>query len=117
MIQTSELVNAGFNTAGQGIESFRDGVQVLDFTEFVDEALSWKGAIEGLKEGFPSEARVATTEDVENLFEPGRARLLQAGLHPMLTGAIVSSLKSVYYTYAAIVQNPNEQVVQPKEGL
>lgn len=114
LIQTTEFIHALFNTAGQAIESFVDGVQISDAPDFIDEALSWKGAIDGLKEGFPSEARTASDSDIELLFEYPRERLLQAGLNPLLVGSIVSSAKGMYYTYAAVVQNPNQNLVEDK---
>jgi hypothetical protein len=112
--ETTEFVDAGFNTVSQAIESFRDGVQLEDSQDFVDEIFSWPTAIRGVKEGFPNEARETTVDQVDALFLKQRQKLITAGLNPMLALTIESATKSVYGTYAAIIQ-AGENVVLPSE--
>lgn len=115
MTETKQFVDSLFSTAAQAVESFADGVQFTDVTDFVDEGMSWGAAITGLQEGFPKEAKEATPEAIENVFEPQRKKLNDAGVNPLLTGAIVSNLKGIYYTYAAIVQS-SQSVVERKKA-
>jgi len=110
MKETSELVDAIFNTAAQGVESFKDGFQFSDdVPDFIDEALSWSNAAKGLEQ-FRPEAGAATPDEVDALFGRQRAKLLSAGVHPMLAGAIESNAKGVYFVYATIVQTGGEAV-------
>lgn len=114
MKETREFVNSAFDTAVQGLDSFKDGVQVQDIADFFDEATGWPAAINGLVQGFPAEAKLATPEDVETLFEPQRNKLVGAGVHPMLAGSIVTNIKGIYYTYATILQTGQKVVDENK---
>lgn len=108
--ETTELIDASFNTVAQGIESFKDGFQFgEDIPDFIDEALSWSNAAKGLENMRP-EALAATPGAVDALFSRQREKLLGVGVHPMLAGAIESNLKGVYFVYATIVQTGGEAV-------
>jgi len=107
--ETSEFVASLVNTFAQGVESFGDGFDLTDVTDFVDEALSWEQAIRGLS-AFKDEAENAKPEDIEAMFAPHLSRMKEAGLNEVLAGAIITNLKGIYYTYAAIVQNGAEVV-------
>ena len=105
MTETKQFIDSLFDTAAQAIESFADGVQFTDIGDFVDEGLNWPNAVEGLKQGFPEEAKKADVETIEAMFDEQRAKLVNAGLNPLLVGSIISGLKGTYYTYAAIIQS------------
>ena len=110
MKETTELTDAIFNTVAQGVESFSDGFQFgEDIPDFIDEALSWSNAAKGLENMRP-EAAAATPEQVDVLFSRQRGKLLAAGVHPMLAGAIESNTKGIYFVYATIVQTGGEAV-------
>jgi len=114
MKETSELINALGNTGAQAIISFSDGFQLVqDIPDFIDEALTWPNAVNGLNL-MKSEAFNTTPEAIEELFEQQRTKLLGAGLNPMLAGSIVTNLKGIYYSYASIVQSGQEPIVNPK---
>jgi hypothetical protein len=104
MKQTQEFINALFNTISQGVESFKDGFQINDITDFVDEGMSWPNAVNGLAEGFPEEAKTATVEEVDAMFKAQESKLVKAGVNPMLVGAIISNMKGIYYVYAVLAQ-------------
>lgn len=112
LIQTDEFLTAFFGTGAQAVESFADGAGVDDVPDFIDELASWPKAIEGLKDGFPAEAMVATAEQIEAMFNEKANQLLAVNLNPLLVGSIVSSFKATYYTYAAIVQSRQPLIVQ-----
>lgn len=107
--ETNEFTTSLVNTFAQGVESFGDGFQITDVADFVDEALSWEQAIRGIS-SFKDEAAKAKPEDIEAMFAPHLTRMKEAGLNEVLAGAIVTNLKGIYYTYAAIVQNGAEVV-------
>lgn len=114
--ETNELGTSLFNTIGQGIESFRDGAQISDLTDFIDEGLSWQNAIQGLTGNIKKEAQAVTAEVIEQMFVPYNARLVGSGLNPLMAGAIVTNAKGIYYTYAAIVQS-GQDLVQPANAI
>lgn len=110
MKETTELIDAVFNTAAQGVISFRDGFQFGDdIPDFVDELLTWPNAIQGLKL-MKTEAVNATLNQVDALFGKQREKLLTAGVHPMLAGAIVANTQVIYFVYAAIAQKGEDAV-------
>lgn len=110
MKNTSELTDSVFDTFAQGVESLSDGFQFgEDLPDFFDEALAWPEALKGL-ENLKPEAQAATPEQVDSLFSRQREKLLRAGLHPMLAGAIESNTKGVYFIYATIIQTGGEAV-------
>ena len=108
LTETRQFLDALFNTVSQAVESFDDGVQLLDAADFLDEALSWEAAVKGLAAGFPAEAKAATPADIDEAFNPQVVKLVAAGLNQMLAFAIVSNLKGIYATYATIVQTGGE---------
>lgn len=110
MKETNELITSVIETVAQGIESFADGVQLKDLIDFFDEAVEWGEAITGLAEAFPQEARDATPESINAMFDSKIKILVEAGLNEMLAGAIITNLKGIYYAFAAIAQSKQEIV-------
>jgi len=104
--ETKQLLDSIVDTAVQAIEVASDKkFDVFEITKFLDEAIGWEKAINGLVTAFIPEAESATPVEVENLFDEQYNKLTGVGVNLMLAGAIVSSLKSVYYTYCAVVQS------------
>lgn len=97
--ETKEFVDALFGTIAQGVESFKDGAQITDILQFVDEAELWRKGIEGFAANFRGEALSATPELIDNLFNPQYDRLVRAGVKPILSYAIVNGMKGIFATY------------------
>lgn len=109
MKETSELVNSVFDTAAQAVESFADGFQLTDVAQFLDEAVDWPAAVNGLN-AMGAEAKSITVEEVDAIFRGQRAKLVEAGMNDMLAAAITANAQGVYFVYAAIKQAGGEAV-------
>lgn len=109
MKETSELVNSVFDTTAQAVESFADGFQLTDVAQFLDEAVDWPAAVNGLN-AMGSEAKVITVEQVDAIFLGQREKLVEAGMNDMLAAAITANAQGVYFVYAAIKQAGGEAV-------
>ena len=103
--ETGELLKSITDTIVQTIEVASDNkFEISEIVKYLDEAVGWE-AVRGLVEGFPNEARIATVTEIETLFDEQFNKLANAGLNPMLVGAIISGLKGAYYAYAIIAQS------------
>lgn len=98
--ETQEFIDALFATIAQGVESFQDGAQITDIISFVDEAELWKKGVEGFSKNFRAEALAAQPQIIEGLFNPQYDKLVNAGVKPMLSYAIVNGVKGIFATYA-----------------
>ena len=107
--ETGELVDLMFKVGGQAIEAFKDGFQPADLAKFLDEAMDAPAAIRGINAIGP-EAASASLDDVDKLFDGKRKLLTDAGLHPMVAGAIESNLKGLYFVIAAVKQRGEDLV-------
>lgn len=112
MKETNEFVNALFDTAVTTIVALGDGFQMTDIGAFINVAMQWPTAIAGLKEGFSNEILTVTPEQVEELFDTQKPKLLGAGLNPLLVGAILSQFKGIYYGIAISVQTKKENLTE-----
>lgn len=109
MKETTELVNSLFDTTSQAVQSFADGFQLTDVAQFLDEAVDWPAAVNGLA-AMGEEAKSANLAQVDNLFKGQREKLIEAGMNEMLAGAIAANVQGVYFVYAAIKQAGGEAV-------
>lgn len=109
MKETTELVNSLFDTTAQAVESFSDGFQLTDIASFLDEAVDWPAAVNGLA-AMGEEAKSAGLVQVDALFKGQREKLITAGMNEMLAGAIAANVQGVYFVYAAIKQAGGEAV-------
>ena len=109
MKETAELVNSVFDTAAQAVESFADGFQLTDVAQFLDEAVDWPAAVNGLN-AMGKEATAIGIEQVDQLFAGQRTKLIEAGMNEMLAAAISANAQGVYFVYAAIKQAGGEAI-------
>lgn len=103
MKETQEIVDAIFNTIAVGIKEFDDGVQWTDLGAIVPAALSWNKAIEGIKE-FENEVLQASSLDIDILFNSQSAKLVDAGIDPLLAQMLVTELKGKFLLYVYITK-------------
>ena len=108
MKETSELVNAIFATAAQAVKSFAGGFKLIELSDFIDEALLYQAAVEGLKENIKLEHINATAQDIEDLYVEPQRMLSAVGLNPMIIGGVISAFKGIHYTYTAIAKSGGE---------
>lgn len=110
--ETGELLKSITDTIVQTIEVASDNkFDISEIVKYLDEAVGWEAAVRGLVEGFPNEARIATVTEIETLFDEQFNKLANAGLNPMLVGAIISGLKGAYYAYAIIAQSGKSALI------
>jgi hypothetical protein len=109
--QTREFADALFGTIAQGVISFKDGVQITDILQFVDEAELWKKGIEGFATNFRGEAVSSDPAIIETVFNPQYDKLVAAGVKPMLAYAIVNGVKAIFTTYAVAAASGQAVVV------
>ena len=104
-----------FGLIGQAFVSFADGFQVIeDVPDFADEAFDSVQAIQGLVAKFKEEAKTATPESIDAMFDPITENLIEKReINPLLAKTMVGHAKSFYSTYCLIVQGEKE----PEGGL
>ena len=111
--ETTEFIEAVFDTLAEGIRSFGDGAQVTDIFNFTDEAIKWKPAFEGFAENFRKEAIASMPSAIDQLFNPQYHKLIDAGVKPMLAYTITNAGKSVFSAYALAAAGGQELVEAP----
>jgi hypothetical protein len=109
LVETGQAIDLLGDLAAQAFKSFADGVQFQDLFDFTDEATSIPNAVNGLADNFRGEALAASPDEVDAKFAEQRNKLIEAGIPAITAATAETGLKTIYYAFAAAVQNQTDE--------